>query len=161
MEGAMTSPTTSRSQSTSLSDSLCTEGDRLSVSGAFPGNGCSQLRLDEARRSGFFGALRGRSRPMLELYDRIRRVAPTDATVLLAGETGTGKEVVARTIHDLSDRRRGAFVALNCGAVSATLIESELFGHERGSFTGANRRHSGVFARADGGTLFLDEVSEM
>ncbi|MEO6594159.1 MAG: sigma-54 dependent transcriptional regulator [Planctomycetota bacterium] len=108
-----------------------------------------------------FHQLRGQSAPMLELYRQIQRVAPTDATVLLAGETGTGKEVVARTIHDLSPRRHQEFVALNCGAISATLIESELFGHEQGSFTGASRRHNGVFAQADGGTLFLDEITEM
>jgi DNA-binding NtrC family response regulator len=98
---------------------------------------------------------------MLKLYDQIQRVAPTGATVLLAGETGTGKEVVARTIHDLSDRRHEAFIALNCGAISAALVESELFGHEQGSFTGACRRHNGVFAQADRGTLFLDEITEM
>lgn len=98
---------------------------------------------------------------MLELYQQIQRVAPTDATVLLTGETGTGKEVVARALHDLSLRRHGPFVALNCGAISASLIESELFGHEQGSFTGANRRHNGVFAQADGGSLLLDEITEM
>ena len=108
-----------------------------------------------------FGSLRGRSPVMRKLYRSIRRVAPTGATVLLAGETGTGKEVVARTIHDLSDRRQGAFVAMNCGAISANLIESELFGHDKGSFTGASRQHNGVFTQADGGTLFLDEITEM
>jgi DNA-binding NtrC family response regulator len=111
--------------------------------------------------TGHFGPLRGRSPAMLKLYHHIRRVAPTDAAVLLAGETGTGKEVVARAIHDLGERRSGPFVALNCGAISATLVESELFGHEQGSFTGANRRHNGVFAQADKGTLFLDEITEM
>ena len=117
--------------------------------------------MGEPEETGVFGELCGRSAPMLELYRHIQRVAPTDATVLLTGETGTGKEVVARTIHELSNRRHEAFVALNCGAVSATLIESELFGHEQGSFTGANRRHNGVFAQADRGTLFLDEITEM
>jgi two-component system response regulator AtoC len=116
---------------------------------------------EDAARTGSFGLLLGKSAPMLTLYDLIRRVAPTGATVLLTGETGTGKEVVARTIHDHSHRRERPFVAMNCGAVSAALIESELFGHERGSFTGANRRHQGVFAQADGGTLFLDEITEM
>lgn len=105
--------------------------------------------------------LHGRSIPMLALHDRIRRIATTDATVLISGETGTGKELVARAVHGLGSRRAGAFVALNCGAVSGSLVESELFGHERGSFTGANRRHHGVFSQAHQGTLFLDEVTEM
>src|SRR6185436_11329509 len=82
-------------------------------------------------------------------------------TVLVTGESGTGKELVAQTIHQLSRRRIAPFLAINCGAVSATLVESELFGHERGSFTGALQRHRGHFERAEGGTLFLDEISEM
>jgi len=110
---------------------------------------------------GSFGHLVGTSPPMRDIYEQISRVAPTNATVLVVGESGTGKELVARTIHDLSRRRHGPFVALNCGAMSPTLIESELFGHERGSFTGADRRHRGVFERAMRGTLFLDEVTEM
>ena len=88
-------------------------------------------------------------------------MAPTDATVLIVGESGTGKELVAETVHELSRRRRGPFLAVNCGAVSPNLIESELFGHERGSFTGAAQRHRGYFERASGGTLFLDEITEM
>ncbi len=108
-----------------------------------------------------FGSLRGQSPVMHKLYRSIQRVAPTRVTVLLAGETGTGKEVVARTIHDLSDSREGAFVAMNCGAISANLVESEIFGHDKGSFTGASRQHNGVFSQADGGTLFLDEITEM
>lgn len=110
---------------------------------------------------GAFGLLVGASSPMQEIYSQISRVAPTNATVLIVGESGTGKELVARTLHDLSRRRLGPFVALNCGAISPTLIESELFGHERGSFTGADRRHKGVFEQAMRGTLFLDEVTEM
>jgi DNA-binding NtrC family response regulator len=98
---------------------------------------------------------------MATLFRRIRQVASSDATVFLSGETGTGKELVARALHELSQRRQAPFVALNCGAMSATLIESELFGHEQGSFTGADRRHHGVFAQADGGTLLLDEITEM
>ena len=108
-----------------------------------------------------FGPLVGMSAPMKEVYARIARVAPTSATVLIVGESGTGKELVARTLHDLSRRRHGPYVALNCSALSPMLIESELFGHERGSFTGADRRHHGVFERAANGTLFLDEVTEM
>jgi len=113
------------------------------------------------RSLGHFGPLIGSSLPMQAVYDMIARVAPTDATVLVQGESGTGKELVAQTLHGLSRRRKGPFVALNCSAVSPQLIESELFGHERGSFTGAARTHKGYFERAEGGTLFLDEVSEM
>jgi two-component system response regulator AtoC len=115
----------------------------------------------ELRKLGRFGPLIGSSAPMQKVYDLIGRVARTDAGVLLTGETGTGKEVVAQTIHSLSRRGKEAFVPVDCGAVSATLIESELFGHERGSFTGADRLHKGYFERAHRGTLFLDEVTEM
>jgi DNA-binding NtrC family response regulator len=103
----------------------------------------------------------GESPAIRRVYDLVGRVAPTDATVLVTGETGTGKEVVARTLHALSRRQNGPFLPLDCGAVSPTLIESELFGHERGSFTGADRQHRGYFERACGGTLFLDELTEM
>jgi DNA-binding NtrC family response regulator len=113
-----------------------------------------------AIRTGAFGHLTGRSPPMLELYYWIQRVAPTNATVLLVGETGTGKEHAARTIHDCSRRHDQPFLAVNCGAISGNLIESELFGHESGSFTGA-RKHYGFFTQADKGTLFLDEITEM
>jgi len=119
-----------------------------------------QLR-DELRNKGRFGRLVGRSAPMQEVYDKIARVAPTEATVLLMGESGTGKEIVARTIHDLSRRRKQPFLAINCGAISPNLIENEMFGHERGSYTGADRQHKGYFEQAHGGTLFLDEISEM
>jgi DNA-binding NtrC family response regulator len=107
------------------------------------------------------GALIGASPPMQRVYALIARVARTGASVLISGETGTGKEVVAQVIHSLSGRRQEAFLPLNCGAVSPTLIESELFGHERGSFTGADRLHHGYFERAEGGTVFLDEITEM
>jgi DNA-binding NtrC family response regulator len=116
---------------------------------------------EELRRAGRFGHLWGASTPMQQLYDKIARVAPTSATVLLVGESGTGKELAARTIHDLSKRKRAPFLAINCGAISPQLIESELFGHEKGSFTGADRQHKGFFERAHGGTLFLDEITEM
>jgi len=119
-----------------------------------------QLR-DELRRLGRFGRLVGRSPSMQEVYDKIARVAPTEATVLLMGESGTGKEIVARTIHELSRRRKRPFLAINCGAISPNLIENEMFGHERGSYTGADRQHKGYFEQADGGTLFLDEITEM
>jgi DNA-binding NtrC family response regulator len=115
----------------------------------------------ELRRLGRFGPLVGTSKVMQGVYDLIERVAPTAASVFLVGESGTGKELAAAAVHQLSPRRRRPFLPLNCGAVSATLIESELFGHERGSFTGASRQHKGYFERASGGTLFLDEVTEM
>jgi DNA-binding NtrC family response regulator len=98
---------------------------------------------------------------MRRVYELIRRVAPTEVTVCVLGESGTGKELVAETIHALSRRRYGPFVPINCGAMPANLIESELFGHERGSFTGATQLRKGHFERASGGTLFLDEVTEM
>jgi DNA-binding NtrC family response regulator len=116
-----------------------------------------QTLADEGR----FGTMVGRSPAMLKLYDEIARVGPTDATVLVVGESGTGKELVAQTLHRLSTRRDATFIAINCGAISPNLIESEMFGHERGSFTGAERQHKGYFERADGGTLFLDEITEM
>jgi two-component system response regulator AtoC len=112
-------------------------------------------------RAGRSGPLIGTSQPMQRVYELIGRVACTGARVLISGETGTGKEVVAQMIHSLSRRSKGPFLALNCGAVASTLIESELFGHERGSFTGAERMHKGYFERAHGGTLFLDEITEM
>ena len=115
----------------------------------------------ELRRLGRFGPLVGGSAPMQRVYDLVARVAPTEATVLITGETGTGKELVAQTIHALSRRSKEPFLAVNCGAISATLIESEVFGHERGSFTGAERQHKGLFERANRGTLLLDEITEM
>jgi two-component system, NtrC family, response regulator AtoC len=115
----------------------------------------------ELRKLGRFGPLVGACPPMQKVYDLIDRVARTGASVLITGETGTGKEVVAQTIHALSRRSKEVFLPVDCGAVSATLIESELFGHERGSFTGADRLHKGYFERAHRGTLFLDEVTEM
>ncbi|MEM1177199.1 MAG: sigma-54 dependent transcriptional regulator [Acidobacteriota bacterium] len=113
------------------------------------------------RQLGRFGSMVGESTAMQKLYDLLEKVAPTDATVLVVGESGTGKELAAETVHHLSRRRQEPFIAVNCGAVAATLIESELFGHERGAFTGAERLHRGYFEQAHGGTLFLDEVTEM
>ncbi|MGH7338050.1 MAG: sigma-54-dependent transcriptional regulator, partial [Myxococcota bacterium] len=116
---------------------------------------------EELRGLGRFGRMIGASAPMQAVYDQVLKVARTDATVLVTGETGTGKELVAETLHELSERADGPFVPLNCGAISPNLIESELFGHEKGSFTGATERRLGCFERADGGTLFLDEITEM
>ncbi|HKA13496.1 MAG TPA: sigma-54 dependent transcriptional regulator, partial [Myxococcota bacterium] len=115
----------------------------------------------QLRRLGRFGKLVGGSAPMQQVYNLIARVAPTTATVLIVGESGTGKELVAETLHELSRRKDKPLFAVNCGAVSPNLIESELFGHEKGSFTGADRRHIGYFERAAGGTLLLDEITEM
>jgi two-component system response regulator AtoC len=115
----------------------------------------------ELSRSGHFGQLWGRSAPMRRVYEQISRVAGTEITVFITGESGTGKEVAVRTLHDLSRRRKQPFVAVNCGAISPNLIESEIFGHEKGSFTGADRQHQGFFEAAHGGTLFLDEITEM
>lgn len=107
------------------------------------------------------GPLVGDSPVMRSLFESIEKVAPSDASVLLIGESGTGKELVARAIHELSPRTTRPFLAVNCGAVPNELIASELFGHERGSFTGATRQHRGYFERANNGTLFLDEITEM
>ena len=115
----------------------------------------------ELRRFGRFGQMIGNSPQMQKVYDLIAKVAPTDATVLITGESGTGKELVAQAIVELSPRRERPFLPLDCGAVAPTLIESELFGHERGSFTGATQQRRGHFERASGGTLFLDEITEM
>lgn len=120
----------------------------------------SVLEAEQARRSGF-GTLIGQSAAMQGLYTVIQNVGPSAATVLITGETGVGKELVARTIHAVSPRAAGPFVAVNCGALPRELIESELFGHEEGAYTGATRQTTGKCAQADGGTLFLDEVSEI
>jgi len=115
----------------------------------------------EQKQLSRLGDLYGASEPMQQLFRMISKVAPTRANVLIVGESGTGKELVAKSIHQTGREKDHPFVALNCGAISPSLIEAELFGHERGSFTGAVRSHKGCFERADGGTLFLDEVTEM
>jgi DNA-binding NtrC family response regulator len=115
----------------------------------------------ELQEIGRVGDMLGQSQTMQNVFDILRKVARTDAPVLITGPSGSGKEVAALTIHRLSRRAGKPFVAFNCGAVSPTLIESELFGHERGSFTGADKRRVGYFEEASGGTLFLDEITEM
>src|SRR5262245_19269502 len=115
----------------------------------------------ELRRLGRFGPMVGVSESIQRVYDLIGRVGPTNSTVLITGETGVGKELVARMVHELSPRAKQPFVAVNCGAVPGSLIESELFGHEKGSFTGADRHREGILRQADTGTLLLDEVTEM
>jgi two-component system response regulator HydG len=117
-----------------------------------------EQRLEAAQ---LFGGIVGNSPPMRHVFEMIVNVAITDATVLVTGESGTGKELVARSLHEHSPRSTRPFVAINCGALTETLLESELFGHERGAFTGADARRRGLFEAANGGTLFLDEVGEL
>ena len=119
-----------------------------------------ELTLDLTLR-GVLGELVGTSPAMQEVFSIIRQVAPTSASVLISGESGTGKELVARAIHNLSSRSSGPFLAINAAALPESLIESELFGHEKGAFTGAVERRAGCFEQAHGGTLFLDEIGEM
>src|SRR5262245_55026482 len=107
------------------------------------------------------GEMVGRSPAMREIFGLIERIAPTDATVLIEGETGTGKDMIARTLHQLSPRSAAPFIVVDCGAVAGTLIESELFGHEKGAFTGAVTTRQGAFELANGGTVFLDELGEL
>jgi two-component system response regulator AtoC len=119
-----------------------------------------RLKAAVEERYGFDNIL-GRSPALQRLFEQVRAMAGTDAAVLLVGESGTGKELVARAIHHHSSRHDGAFVAVNCAAIPENLLESELFGHEKGAFTGADRKRRGLFAEAGGGTLFLDEVGDL
>lgn len=115
----------------------------------------------QLKKTGTMGGLKGRSPAMMELFSLIERVAPTEASVFITGESGTGKTLVAQTVHDFSRRRTKPFVAVNCAAIAPTLIESELFGHEKGAFTGATQQRRGYFEEAFGGTIFLDEITEL
>src|ERR1041385_960299 len=125
----------------------------------------AQREIEVLRRQlqdrGAFGELVGGSPAMREIYSLVEQIAPSSASVLITGESGTGKELVARTIHQLSPRRNKPFVGINCAAIPESLMESELFGHEKGAFTGAASRRAGCFELADGGTLLLDEIAEM
>lgn len=119
------------------------------------------LRREISERAADIEGLVGRSTVMSEVCERLRRIAPSPATILLSGESGTGKEVAARALHRMSPRANGPFVPVNCAAIAAELIESELFGHVRGAYTGAQQSREGLFYYARGGTLFLDEIAEM
>jgi len=125
----------------------------------------TEIELEVARRrlreSGVLGSMVGTSKAMREIFSLIEQIAPSNVSVLITGESGTGKELVARTLHDLSPRKPHPFVAVNCAAIPETLIESEVFGHEKGSFTGAVERRIGCFELASQGTLLLDELAEM
>jgi DNA-binding NtrC family response regulator len=121
------------------------------------GRAVGALQRSVERRHGMVG----RSVALSRVLEEVRRAAPTKARVLITGESGVGKELVAQAIHELSSRSDGPFIKLNCAAIAENLVESELFGHEKGAFTGADKRHVGRFERADGGTLFLDEIGEM
>src|SRR3990167_3893586 len=121
-------------------------------------NGAAKPGVDNS--NGEIGII-GSCPPMQDLYSKIRKVAPTDSNVLIQGESGTGKELVARALHNLSKRAKAPMISVNCAAIPETLIESELFGHEKGAFTGASAGRAGLVEAADGGTLFLDEIGEL
>ncbi|MEO1231582.1 MAG: sigma 54-interacting transcriptional regulator [Myxococcota bacterium] len=156
-----------RSGGSTLLNGVCVQ-DGLVEPGGTLGLGGVELRLDSAdalrvlpSSAERFGDARGGSLAMREVFGVLEAVAPTDVTVLFLGETGTGKDVLARATHALSSRREGPLVTIDCGAIAPGLIESELFGHVRGAFTGADAEHPGAFEAASGGTLFLDEVGEL
>ena len=125
----------------------------------------AEREIESVRRkvqeTGVLGSLVGKSAPMQSIFRLIERIAPNNVSVLITGESGTGKEIVARTLHELSGRSSKPFIAVNCAAIPETLIESEIFGHERGAFTGAVERRAGCFELAEEGTLLLDEIGEM
>src|SRR5262249_8476291 len=143
--------------------------DAVAPPGALLSVGNSELLIEteaaapslEPASSHRLGGLYGRSVIMRRIFTMIERVAPTDYTVLVEGETGTGKDVVARTIHELSPRRSGPYVVFDCSAMTPSLLESELFGHVKGAFTDAVAAREGAFRRAHGGTLFIDELSSL
>ena len=126
-----------------------------------PSPGCGRTRGSRLAKNATVATMLGESPEMKEVTEHLRRIAPSMAAVMLVGESGTGKEVAAELLHAHSARADKPFVSVNCGAIPANLVEAELFGYERGAFTGAVRQHQGYFERARGGTLFLDEITEM
>ncbi len=152
---------------TRIGSSVIQAGNAVVDPGSVLSLGATLLRVDDGElvdlgeSPGRLGELFGDSAPMRRLMAQASRVASSDVSVLLLGESGTGKELLARALHDGSARAEDAFVTVDCGAITPTLFASELFGHERGAFTGAERQHAGAFERAHGGTLFLDEIGEL
>ena len=142
------------------SQSICTPSSIAAVAQSRLVRHSQRLERQLSTR-GELGGLTAQSDSMRRVFAMLEQAAPTKATILIGGETGTGKEVASRAIHDLSQRRAGPFLAMNCAALPDTLIESELFGHEKGAFTGAAERRAGYFELANGGTLLLDEIGEM
>ena len=140
-----------------------TDFEGIAGTGFFPGRELEdqQLQLAEISSEHCFEGIVGKSRAIQRVLEQVAIVAPTDSAVLLHGETGTGKELVARAIHNLSSRRARSFVRMNCAAIPSGLLESELFGHEKGAFTGALMQRKGRFEMADGGSLFLDEIGDI
>ncbi len=124
------------------------------------GKASASAKAGASNSNGEIGII-GSCPPMQDLYGKIRKVAPTDSNVLIQGESGTGKELVARALHNLSRRAKAPMISVNCAAIPESLIESELFGHEKGAFTGASAGRAGLVEAADGGTLFLDEIGEL
>ncbi len=149
------------SDQTTAKRSLESPADQQSAKGAPFANGQQPAANQQTGPGQPFLNVIGCSPAMQQLFELIDRVGPTEAGVLLTGESGVGKELIAEAVHQRSRRARGPMIAINCGSIPATLIEAELFGYEKGSFTGASRSHAGVFERADGGTLLLDEITEM
>jgi DNA-binding NtrC family response regulator len=145
-----------------VSDAFLKPGDVLGIGKVqirfLPRDARAELLPSESER---FGDVIGKSLAMRKIFGVLERVATTDVTILLEGETGTGKDLIARAVHQVSDRHEGPFVVVDCGAVAPNLIESELFGHEKGAFTGAHQRRQGAFELADKGTVFLDEIGEL
>ena len=150
-----------RGQARDSGASEATEGGAAAGEGGEEGQPGAAADAPSTRAADSFGGMWGVSQAMRDIFTQIERVARTSVSVFIVGESGTGKELVAESIHRFSHRKNGPFEAVNCGAISAQLIESELFGHEKGSFTGAIKQHKGFFERASGGTLFLDEITEM
>ena len=144
-----------------ITDALVPPGTKITLGGTTLEINDSSKRLVSLHESDVLGGLRGESMPMRRAMAVLAKVAPTAASVLLAGESGTGKEVAARVLHDESARRLRPFEVVDCASLVPTLVASELFGHERGAFTGADRAHVGAFERAEGGTVFLDEIGEL